>query len=170
MLLNRINEVKKRLVVSKYNLENFWIEQVSSKYIYYSFAGYGDEYLLSPLDPHMQSIILGKEYISYFDVLVEFNDDNEEWCYAIDKDYHDNLDIEDFGQYKLFPEQLCLCTIIDMGELGEFNSNCLKKISDYLNKKGYQKTSNVFGIIIGRGKVKGKFNRIMQIYAPITTL
>lgn len=170
MLLNRINEIKKRLVVCKYNLGNFWVEQTSSKYIYYSNIGYGDEYELSPVDTHMKSIIFGKEGISYFDALVKFNEDNEEWCYAIDKDYHDKLGIEDFGQYELLPKQLCLCTIIDMGELGEFNSSCLKKVSDYMNQKGYQMTSKVFGIIIGRGKVKGKFNRIMQIYAPITTL
>lgn len=171
LLLGRIIEIEKRLAVGQYNIENFWVEQVPSMYRFNSNIGStGDNYTFEEKDFPMKSYIFTKDYISFFDVLVEFNDNNENWSYAIDKYTLDQLEIEIAEKIELLPDQLCVCTIIDMGEFGDFNSDCLNNLMNYLKERDHQLVSKIFGIIVGRGSVAGKLNRIMKIYAPIKTL
>jgi len=170
ILLKRIEEVKNKLFICKYNIGNYWIEKAPGRYIYYSNRANGDDYELISIDQNMQKSIYGNETISYFDVMVRFKNGYEEWYYSIDKEYHDLLGIRDYGQYLIQPPQLCLCTVIDMGKIGDFNGSSINSAVEYAKGRGYEIISDIYGTIIGRGNTKGEFNRLLFIHLPIKSL
>lgn len=170
LLLKRIQQIKDSLDICQFNIDNYWIEKVPCRYAYYSNKAKEDHYELVSMDKNMEKFIFDKNSISFFDVMVIFKKGYEEWYYSIDKEYHDALKIEDHGKYNITPSQICLCTIINMGEVGEFNQGCLNNVLKYANQKNYEIISDIYGCIIGRGIVNGKFNRMMKIYVPIKSL
>lgn len=102
LLLQRIEEIKNKLFLYRYNIGNYWIERVSDRYAYYAYKAKGDDHELNSVDSRMQKAIYGSETIFYFDITVRFKNGYEEWGYSIDKSYHDLLGINDYGEYS-FP-------------------------------------------------------------------
>ncbi len=171
LLKERIGEHKKKLTLCRYNTNNYWINIVPAHHLYYTNDATGDVHGKSTISDTMNAIIYSPENISYFDVYVEFEENVQKWWYAIETKYHDALNIPDEGIFRKVPEQLCLCTIIDMGEIGAFNPEAsIYPIISYLKKNNYRKKGPISGIIIGRGNECSRFCRMMELNIPIETL
>lgn len=170
LLNNKLKNISYNLKMARYNIDNYWIEIVPEKVLFYSGVSKNEEYSDSQVPKKENEIILSSKYISFFDVFTEFNGDNNKWYYSIEKEDYINLRLDEYSYTKVLPERDCLCTIIDMGEAGNFNGKLLDPAYDYLNKKALQQIDTPFGIIIGRGFENGSFKRLMKIYIPIKTL
>ena len=101
----------------------------------------------------------------YVESMVLFEKEKETWWYGMEERYIESLQLS-FKDEKYLKKQLCLCTMIDMGEIGCFNRNQLENILNEI-KDEYQIVGTPSGIIVGRGYEGENFQRIMEIQIPI---
>lgn len=170
ILKNRIEELRKKITSGKFNIGRYWADIIPEHYMYYMGVSHGDEYDISDLDGRMADQIYSSELISFFDVAVEYEQNNGQWWYSIQKEYHDALNIRDYGKYKVIPETLCLNTIVDMGEPGEFSEERYKPLLTYAKEHDLSINDHVNGVIIGRGMDNDRFCRLMLMNIPVRTL
>lgn len=168
MLHTRIKKIESQIRLCQYNVGNYWVEEIEEKMLLFSGTAKGDCYDLTQTQQDSLKEVYAKKNISFFDVFIEFERENEQWWYSIDRSLYEALDIKTQG--KVLEKQMCLCTIVDMGVFGEFNKDCINCIMAYMKSKLYKKSGNPFGIIIGRGTGQEKYRRLMQLYVPIETL
>lgn len=170
ILKNKITSLQKDLKLCRYNLNHFWVDSVPAKMLFYSGTSQGDQYGNSELSKKIGDMLFSSKYISFFDLYAEFNDTHQTWYYSIEEQYYQQLNLKDYSYDVYQPEQYCLCTVINMGEKGEFSSNLLNPMLQFINQQGYKKMGNPFGIIIGRGNDNHKFCRMMKVFIPIKSL
>lgn len=170
ILKDKISQLNKDLKICRYNVNHFWIDLIPEKILFYSGTSKGDQYGHSELDDKTGNMIFSSKYISFFDVFTEFNQNYHSWYYSIEKKYYEQLNLSAYEYEKKLPEQYCVCTVINMGEEGEFSSDLLKPLYRFINENGYRQIGNAYGIIIGRGNENNKFSRIMKVHVPIKIL
>lgn len=166
LLKQRIKELADRAEASFQNIGNYWIKKIPAHYLMFLVNGHGDQYERIAISNKNRDIIFKESYMSFFESIVIFEENEDKWWYGIPKDYYQqlSLNIED---PRVIDSTFCLCTMIDMGEVGEFNRDCLKPIYQYIEDKGYKVNGTVRGIIVGRGFEQSHFQRIMEIQIPI---
>ena len=170
LLLKRVEEIRKQIVSCKYNIGSYWFDYSPAYYLYRMGKSVNDDYDFTILDPEMSEQIYDGCNICYFDPFVEYDGDTGYWWFAIEKKYHDALQIIDAGDYKVVEEQLCLQSCIDMGEIGCFRKSQLLPFTTYAREKGYEPEDSLKGLLTGVGSEKNQFSRILKIQLPIKTL
>lgn len=165
LLKERVKELAEKIETCKYNIAKYWVKNVPAYQLVFLTSGKGDRYEKLQLLDENRNQLFSKERMVYVESMVLFEEEKETWWYGMEEKYVQALNLS-FKDKKLLDEQMCLCTMIDMGEIGEFDR---KKINDFLNntKKEYQIVGIPRGIIVGRGYEGDKFQRIMEIEIPI---
>lgn len=165
LLKERVKELAEKIETCKYNIAKCWVKNVPAYQLVFLTSGKGDHYEKLQLLDENRNQLFSKERMVYVESMVLFEEEKETWWYGMEEKYVQALNLS-FKDKKLLDEQMCLCTMIDMGEIGEFDR---KKINDFLNntKKEYQIVGIPRGIIVGRGYEGDKFQRIMEIEIPI---
>lgn len=170
ILSERVNELKGRIMTCTGNIGSYWVELVPAHVLYYLGESKGEEYNMITIDEKMADIIYSSKYISFFDPYVEYENGEGVWWYVIRKKYHDTLKINDSGVFREVPEQLCLCTVIDMGEPGAFTGELAKNMEEIIAQKGMKPVGKASGFILGRGHGPKGYHRLMRIKIPVETL
>ena len=93
---------------------------------------------------------------TFFESMVIFNEEDENWVYAINTNYKETLNIEMSDAIKQ-KSQLCICTMIDMSEVGCFNRKLLEPILKYIEEHQMTIVDKIRGIIICRGYQNNKY-------------
>lgn len=173
LLYSRISEMETQISLGRYNIGNYWIEEVPAQCRIFSGVAYGDQYSIAEEDVSFAHVVYEPDNISFFDILVEFSEesfsqDKEFWWYMTEEKYYEALDIK--AECSRIPCQYCACTVIDMGEVGEFKAACVEPLMTYAQERGLAKTGLPYGTILGRGKDNGRFCRLMKLYLPVRTL
>ncbi len=70
--------------------------------------------------------------------------EKEHWWYSIEERYYSSLGLT--VNCKKVPKQYCACTIIDMGDVGEFKSSCVHSLVSYILEKGLEQIDVLYGI------------------------
>lgn len=166
LLKERVKDLAERIETCQYNIAKYWIKKIPSYQLVFLTSGQGDRYEKIELLDENRNLLFSKERMVYVESIVLFDDQKETWWYGIQNQYVQALDLTLRDVYQL-NEQTCLCTMIDMGEIGEFNRDKLNPIFEYIKENGYQVSGIPRGIIIGRGYEGKKFQRIMEIQIPI---
>lgn len=170
ILIERLEEIRKKIYLCSYNQNNYWVDEIPAQVVYEVGPAKGDHYDQLDMGLLMSNVIYDPEYISFFDAGFEFQEDLQMWNYAIEQRFHDVLKIDDKGKYQVQGKQLCLCTIADLGELGNLNQHCANNAVAYVKKHGYHQAGNPRAVIIGRGGVDHRFTRLVEIMIPIESL
>ena len=147
LLKERVKELAERSETCKFNL------------------GKGDDYDKLQISIENRNLLFSKERMVYVESMVLFEKEKETWWYGMEERYIESLQLS-FKDEKYLKKQLCLCTMIDMGEIGCFNRNQLENILNEI-KDEYQIVGTPRGIIVGRGYEGENFQRIMEIQIPI---
>ena len=164
----RLKQLRNKLRICKYNLGRYVVLEKEASEMFICGKSDGDRYERPMSDGQMASQIFDSRNISFFDNCVEFADGEQMWWYKIDRMYYDGLKIRDSGIKKTIPKQLCLCTFVNMGEMGEFSGTLPNEIYEYINVNEYRINGVPRGIIIGRGyDESGSFQRLMEVEIPI---
>lgn len=166
LLRQRIKELADKADTCLQNLDNYWIKKIPAHYMMFLVHGRGDQYDKIELTDKNKNVIFKEHYMSFFESIVIFDDNIDTWWYGIPEEYYHQLSLELENTY-ILSSNYCLCTMIDMGEIGDFNRDCLKPIYQYIHLKGYEVCGPARGIIIGRGFQQSHFQRIMEIQVPI---
>ena len=166
MLKDRIKQLAVRSNHIHLNINNFWIKKIPDLDLVFLLEGQGDEYHQFETTPSNRKTLFTDDTMVFFESMIIFEKEKDTWWYSIRKEIKENLELNINPERNLKAE-FCLCTIIDMGEIGEFNRTCLNSIYQIIQQKGYQIKGEPRGVIIGRGYEKGKFRRLMEIHVPI---
>ena len=167
MLKKRVTELAMQLEVADLNLSNYWVKKINKKYAFDFVDGIGDDYDKVNTSEDNIRFLLNDKYINFIDSYVCFNKDKDEWYFAIDEEYFNGLNISYKKKYTIIPAHYCLCTVIEMGPLGQFSHECYEAAVMYAQDKGYHVQLPIRGIIRGRGYEGDHFKRYLEIQIPI---
>lgn len=168
--LNRIRYLRKQNLLSRANVGNFWMDLIPEHYLYYMGRSAGEEYGIAEMDSAMSSFVYQPENIIFFDPYVEYEKDSGIWWYAVSKENHDSLHVKDAGRYRYVKEEMCLCTVMDMGEPGTFTEENLSFIESWLENHQKKRTSSISGLLLGRGRENNHFSRMMKLSMQVKSL
>ena len=166
LLDQRVKELYERSKTANHNIGNYWFKFIEEHQMYFLVNSRHENYGKIGMSKEDSKIIFNEKNIPYIESTVVFEDGKEVWYYTLTSSYAKKLGIyaEDI---KKLPSAYCLCTVVDMGEIGTFSYDCLRSIYDYIAKNNLVISGNPYGMIIGRGYRNGKFKRIMEIHVPI---
>ncbi|MCD7809794.1 MAG: MerR family transcriptional regulator [Erysipelotrichaceae bacterium] len=165
----RLNEINERAEACKLNVGHYWVKMIPRREAFYICSSHNDDYERFEMSDKASEFVFSSEHTAFFDALVRFEDDKETWWYGMNETYAQQFPIAKSIDKQTMETHLCLCSIIDMGEIGLFNRSCINPILDYTKKK-YQIDGYPVGVLIGRGFEEHKFKRMMEIQIPIKTL
>ncbi len=169
LLQTRISSLNRKLKLCRYNIGKFFVFEQPSYHLFFSGTSHGDQYDVSVLPEFMASQIFDNQNISFFDVWVEFHPQEMLWWYALEDRYSQKLNLQEQGEKKRTPRQLCLSTFIEMGEMGDFSETAVEPAFSYMKENSYTLDGIPRGLIIGRGYTSdGNFSRIMELQIPIS--
>jgi len=155
---------------SRMNIGNFFVRKIPAGYRYHFFSAKNDDYGAVFMADETRKMIFDGRNIVFTDPYIIFSeteDGEDEWFFGIEKSYADGLHIPDSDDRILIPAECCLCTVIDMGEIGEFSGECTRSIVAYAGDHGYRMTGKIGGRLISRGRDGGRFHRLMEIEVPV---
>lgn len=162
----RVMELMERTDCCELNEHNFWVRKIPQQYAFHFVSSRNDTYGDVDTPKEISKTIFSRETIQFLDALVTFGQ-QQEWWFSISARYAEYLELPHLSKAKIFKEQYCLCTVINMGEVGEFSDRCIEAGLAYLRQKQYCQDGTITGIILGRGMENGRFVRYMEIRIPI---
>ena len=168
LLYKRVEEVKERIDCYELNEHNFWVKRIPKQYLFHLVSSEGDIYGDIDTSQPVRAKIFTSNMFPFLDPIIEFGT-KDEWWFAISEKYEYLLDEELKSHAKILSAEYCLCTIVDMGEIGEFSHKCFVEALAYAEKKYCLCDQPVTGMILSRGYEDDKFVRRMEIHIPIKT-
>lgn len=162
----RCEELIEDIEMASLNIDSFWIKRVPERYDYFYQTAHGDEYGKPLLPDDMGEYTFNSIYSAFNDAIVYFYENEEKWSFSVKKIYADALNLDE-SHHQFVKSQICCCTIIDMGDFGEFSFEKCKPLLEYAKNKNYQITGRIYGVLRGRGMKNGRFCRQMELRLPI---
>ena len=166
VLRSRIEELLERIECCEYNEQNYWVKRIPGKYMFHFLTSQDDDYGEIDMPPEIRKKIFSDHVMPILDPCIEFREKNE-WWYSISEKYAEILDEECLKNARYSPPEVCLCSVVNMGEIGEFTSECLQSAREYIETKKYEQSGTVTGVLIGRGMENSNYIRRMEIQIPI---
>lgn len=166
LLKERVKEMSIRARTSQLNLEKYWFKEIPSMDLVFLCTELNDDYDKILLGEDVRASLFQEENFTFFESMVIFEEGKNTWWYGINQDYADALSLNyDYG--RKLEQKLCLCTMIDMGEVGAFSRSMLDPVMEYAEKNGYVIDGMIRGMIVCRGYENGIFQRILELQVPI---
>ncbi len=165
-LLDRTRELIVRNEESRYNLGNYWIRMAPAICRYTFLNSRNDEYFDVVSSDKVNEIVFSEEGIRFTDDIIIFGEDCDTWCFAVRSDYVPLLELPEAGKVQV-GQQLCFCTVVDMGEIGAFSHECLAGLIQQAGERGYRQAGPVYGVLCGRGVEQVTFRRYLELRMPI---
>lgn len=162
----RIDEILERMECYKYNEQNYWVKRIEGRYMFHFLSAENDAYGEIDMPLSVRKQIFSDCLMPMLDPCVEFQEHNE-WWYSISQKYDFLLDDACKKAARYLPSDICLCTVVNMGEIGGFTTECLSPVLAYMQEKGYEQEGNITGILLGRGMEKEEYIRRMEIQIPL---
>lgn len=104
---------------------------------------------------------------AFCDGFIEFQSEQDQWWLGIGEHYCAALQAPECGETKRLEEAYCLCTIIDMGEIGRFSSGEVRELIAGIQKKSYSFTGEYRAKLLGRGNSHDGLHRLLELQMPL---
>lgn len=166
IIRNRMDELLERMECCEFNEKNYWVKRIPGKYMYHFLTSTNDSYGEIQIPLEIRKHIFSDYLMPLLDPCIEFQNKNE-WWYSISDTYADVLDDSCLKEARHVDSQICLCSIVNMGEIGEFTTNCLQSVKNYMKEKGFEQSGTITGVLLGRGKEENVYVRRMEIQVPL---
>lgn len=166
LLKERIKEMAVRARTSQMNIGKYWFKEIPSHDLLFLCSAIDDDYNKISINENNRKALFSNDNFTFFESIVLFEEEENTWWYGISKDYTSALSLN-YQCENYLESKLCLCTMIDMGEVGQFNRDLLKPIYEYVEANGYMIDGCIRGMIVCRGYQNGVFQRILEIQVPI---
>ena len=169
LFVKRLRQLRDYASLSMLNIGNFWIERVPAVYCFHLVTGRGDEYDRIQMPEEASRFIFSENVLPFFDSGFTVLGDTVDWEMRIEEQYLKALHAKLPEGFVKVSERICLCSNIDMGEIGSFDSSVFSVLRDYAAHHGYTVPEGepIQGFILGRGYEEGHFRRIVRFYMPV---
>lgn len=169
LLAQRLEQLQMNMLLSTKNIGCFWVEQIPSVYCCHLVTGRGDEYERINLSEKSSAFIFSDQHLPFFDSGLEVEDDRIEWEMGVQEKYIEAFETEIPDDFIRIPGGVCLCTHIDIGEIGSFNQEVFHILPEFAAEHGFNVPdgAKIRGSLLGRGYESGEFRRIVKVHLPI---
>ena len=167
LLLERIEFVAERAQTAHLNLKNHWIRKIPDHYFIPLVQGDGDYYGEIEMSNEISAVLLSDRVAPFWNPCFEEVGEHQLWGLYIEKRYADILDISSLENMRYRPSQICLCSIVDLGAVGRFDSDYSQKALQYMKEIGYEQSSTIEALLLGRGVEGEKDIRMMELHIPV---
>ena len=169
LLAQRLEQLQMNMLLSTKNIGCFWVEQIPSVYCCHLVTGRGDEYERINLSEKSSAFIFSDQHLPFFDSGLEVENDRVEWEMGVQEKYIEAFETEIPDDFIKIPGGVCLCTHIDIGEIGSFNQEVFHILPEFAAEHGFNVPdgAKIRGILLGRGYESGEFRRIVKVHLPI---
>ncbi|MFR2836469.1 MAG: hypothetical protein ACLTCI_07385 [[Clostridium] nexile] len=82
----------------------------------------------------ISAVLLSDRVAPFWNPCFEEVGEHQLWGLYIEKRYADILDISSLENMRYRPSQICLCSIVDLGAVGRFDSDYSQKALQYMKK------------------------------------
>ena len=157
------------MLLSTKNIGCFWVEQIPASYCCHLVTGRGDEYERINLSEASSSFVFADRHLPFFDSGLTVENDRVEWEMTVQENYAGSFGEKIPEDFTCIPGSICLCTHIDIGEIGRFDHEVFSVLPEYAAGHGFHVPdgAKIRGIILGRGYENGEFRRIVKIHLPV---
>ena len=169
LLADRLDELRTNMLLSTRNIGCFWVENIPSAYHCHLVTGHRDEYEQINLSEKSSSFIFSDRHLPFFDNGLIVEEDGVNWEMCVQEKYVASFEEEIPDDFTKTCGEVCLCTHIDIGEIGSFKQDIFSVLPQYAEEHGFRVRdgAKVRGILLGRGYEDGEFRRIVKLFRPI---
>ena len=170
LLAERLKQVRDYTALSAANIGNFWIEQVPACFCCHLVTGRGDEYERIIMSEELSRFVFSDRMLPFFDSGFTLNQDRVDWQMRMNEGWLRRLGDSLPKGFERYEGALCLCTHVDIGEVGDFDPSVFQALRAYAAERGYATKEDVpiRGFLLGRGYENGCFRRIIRYFLPLT--
>lgn len=167
MILERhIHELAQRAQTARYNIGQYYFRQINNFQLISICHSQHEQYSRITFDHETSQILNSNNHMAFAKSLCLFDENQENWYFGFDQQILSDLDIQ-YNRFKELKGGLCLCTTIDMGDIGSFSYESLSSIMKYVEENHYIINGEIRGVIVGCGYEDEIFRRIMEIQIPV---
>lgn len=167
LLMKRAEQIIEKTETASMNIGNIWVKKVDAHVLFPLMKSKNDVYgeLVTPesVIPYLNR----RDNIVFGDGLIEFNEHDEFWWVSINREYLAHLDIPQTPECRSVPAHYCLCTVMDMGSIGGFDSSVIHSFEKRAEEMGYKKDGRIYGLLLARGKENGRYHRFLEVRLPM---
>ena len=129
--------------------------------------GGADHYGAIEIPQEASQILFTDRVAPFWNFCFEEVGNHQLWGIHLPQQYFQALHLPDIEGMRLRPQQTCLCNILDLGPIGQFDPNYAQSALAYLRQKGYEQGGTMTAILLGRGFDQGQFVRFIELYIPL---
>ncbi|MCI7221676.1 MAG: hypothetical protein MR500_03470, partial [Erysipelotrichaceae bacterium] len=170
LLKDRAKELLNRIDNAEVNIGNMWVKYIPPYRIYPLMKSHNDDYGKMETPEHINTLLNSSKVIPFGDGMIECEDGYEQWWMAIDKRYVDILSLPSYEESMDVEGQYCVCIILNMGDIGEFNSQVIRNEILRIEKMNYHVIGKPRGLLLCRGSKHNEFRRLLELQIPIRKL
>ena len=169
LLAERLKQVRDYTALSAVNIGNFWVQRVPACFCCHLVTGRGDEYGQITMSEALSRFVFSERMLPFFDSGFTLNGDRVDWQMRIEESWLRKLSDQLPEGFERYDEALCLCTHVDIGEVGNFDPSIFQAIRGYAAERGYAEKAgaSIRGFLLGRGYESGSFRRIVRYFLPL---
>lgn len=167
LLKTRAEELLARIENAELNIGNIWIKRIPAHRMYPLLKSHDDTYeqVNTPLD--VRERIHSSDALPFGDGMFEMNDGYDQWWTSFHKSYVDALQLPQCKESLDVIEQYCICVIINMGNVGEFKTDMIRKTLSQIHEMDYEFVGKARALLLCRGSKGKEFRRLLELQVPI---
>lgn len=165
--LERLKSLKDRFRFCLMNIGNYWIRRIPAHYICHLTNGRGDVYERIEMTPEIRSFFSDSKIPPFIDSGYLFQRDVQEWIWSVDESFVKQLQVNVPEGFRYVPEMTCLCTNVDIGEIGSFKKHADEPVRQYARQRHYHVSGDLQALLVARGTENDRFRRIVEFHLPI---
>ena len=167
LLKDRAEELLLRTENAEMNVGHIWIKRVPPYRMYPLMKSHNDTYGAIEIPEKVKDLLNSSDILPFCDGAIELNDHSEQWWLLIGKRYAKQLELPECEDSVDVEEQCCICIILNMGNIGEFNADLIRKEIDRICKMNYEIIGKPRSVLLCRGSNGNEFRRLLELQVPI---
>lgn len=167
LLKERAEELLRRIEVAELNIGHIWIKRIPAYRLYPLMKSHNDSYGEIEIPKSVKNVICSMDIHPFFDGVIELNEGYEQWRLLIHERYAEQLNIPICEGVIQVEEQYCICIILNMGNIGEFNADIIDREIKKIEQMNYEISGKPRSILLCRGSKNNEFRRLLELQVPI---
>ena len=171
ILIERLRQLKDRFTIGMHNIGKYWVAKIPAHYKSPLVNGRGDHYDKFTISKQTSEFVFSDLANPFIDSGFTEKGNLQIWETSIEEKYVKALKLELPEDFTYVSETLCFCTHIDMGSMGEFDTDKIRKFKQFALRHNEMKDTiqnePINALLISRGIQGDTLHRILELRIPI---
>lgn len=167
LYLERLRELRERTELCLANIGNFWVRRTPAYYVCHLVNGINDDYERITVTRGISAFHSNEKILPFIDSGFYSKGRTQEWVWGVRTDVIEKLGEPVPDGMRFMPAKTCLCTNVDIGEVGKFKENADQSLRSYAAAKHCRAADEPEALLIARGRENDTFRRVVEYRLPI---